>query len=245
MNSIDNNFGPIFDVKIIKKDEGFLYTNYFGLKNGFISQLSLFCKNLIIDNSQAFFALPKPGIPTFYSCRKFFGVPYGAYLYLDETTDKEFPPDSSFERFSQLLKRIEYGAEMGYNDFRANETNLICQPIKKMSNLKKALLFNIDYSFVRQRRRRNFLKLHKTLSHFNNLHLELDDQSIPLVYPLLFPEPNLKQRLIDKKIFVPIFWTEVLKRTSDASIQFQFATGIIHLPIIKGLILMKCNTLLM
>ena len=37
--SIDENFEPLFNYNTIKGNEGFLYTNYFGLKDLFISKL--------------------------------------------------------------------------------------------------------------------------------------------------------------------------------------------------------------
>ena len=36
----------------IKSNETFLYTNYFGLKDNFVNQLSENCENLIIDNTE-------------------------------------------------------------------------------------------------------------------------------------------------------------------------------------------------
>lgn len=35
---------------------------------------------IILDNTQSFFQKPISGIDTIYSCRKYFGVPDGAYL---------------------------------------------------------------------------------------------------------------------------------------------------------------------
>ncbi|MEI6057234.1 MAG: hypothetical protein WCR55_14400 [Lentisphaerota bacterium] len=55
---IDKNLEPKFNYASIKPDEGFLYINYFGLKAKFIKYLSKYCRNLIIDNSQAFFSAP-------------------------------------------------------------------------------------------------------------------------------------------------------------------------------------------
>ena len=37
-----------------------------------------------------FYAKPIHGNDTFYTCRKFFGVPDGAYLYTDKLLDEEF-----------------------------------------------------------------------------------------------------------------------------------------------------------
>ena len=48
--SINKNFEPVFNYDAIKANEGFLYTNYFGLKDTFIASLTGIYKNLIIDN---------------------------------------------------------------------------------------------------------------------------------------------------------------------------------------------------
>ena len=77
--TIDKNLDPVIDFHIAP-NECFLYTNYFGIKQQTINRLSKEIPNLIVDASQAFFSKPLSGIDTFYSCRKFFGVPDGAYL---------------------------------------------------------------------------------------------------------------------------------------------------------------------
>jgi hypothetical protein len=229
--NIDKNFEPIFDYSTIKEDEGFLYTNYFGLKDNFISSLIENCKNLIIDNSQSFFSLPPKGIPTFYSCRKFFGVPDGAYLYLDEAPILDLPLDHSETRFAHLLKRIEYGPEAGYSDFKANDSSLSGQPIKKMSELTKALLSNIDYEFVRNKRKENFLFFQEELSEYNEFEINICKESIPMIYPFLTHKIGLREWLIKNKVFVAIYWPNVIKLISSDTIEYMYATNFIHLPI--------------
>lgn len=81
--SIDFNLNPVFE-KEVKGDEVFLYTNYFGIKDATVKNLAFKLKNLIVDNAQAFFSSHIEGIDSFYSARKFFGVPDGAYLYTDK-----------------------------------------------------------------------------------------------------------------------------------------------------------------
>jgi hypothetical protein len=229
--NVDKNFEPIFDYNIIKGDEGFLYTNYFGLKDIFITELAKICKNIIIDNSQAFFSLPVKGVPTFYSCRKFFGVPDGAYLYLDGVPELDSLLDHSENRFAHLFKRIEYGAEEGYNDFKNNDNSFIGQPIKQMSKLTKALLCNIDYEFVKEKRIANFLFLHKKLLKYNELEINICKESVPMVYPFLINKTGLKQRLIENKIFVASYWSNVLKWSNKNSIEYKYSSEIIFLPI--------------
>jgi hypothetical protein len=229
--SIDENLEPIFNYDSIKKDEGFLYINYFGLKDSFILNLLVNCKNLIIDNSQAFFAFPNPGIPTFYSCRKFFGVTDGAYLYLDGANTSTLKIDVSLERVSHLLKRIEYGAESGFNDFKSNENELVGQPILSMSNLTQSILNNINYAFIKKRRRENFLFLHNHLSKLNQLEIAFADECVPMTYPFLTDRVELKQELIEGKIFVATYWANVLKWTEIKSIEHRFASAIAYLPV--------------
>jgi hypothetical protein len=229
--SIDKDFEPVFDYSILKQKEGFLYTNYFGLKDSFISELVKNCKNLIVDNSQSFFSLPEKGVPTFYSCRKFFGVPDGAYLYLDNVSNIDFPLDHSEKRFAHLLKRIEYGANVGYKDFKANDNNLTGQPIKKMSNLTKALLCNIDYEFIKKKRRENFLFLHKKISKYNKLRINMTKKSVPMVYPFLTNQSNLRQKLIENNIYTATYWSNVIKWVKKDSLEYKYTKQIVSLPI--------------
>jgi len=230
--SIDEKLEPLFNYNKIKGNEAFLYTNYFGLKDPFISTLSLNCKNLIIDNSQAFYSLPKPGIPTFYSCRKFFGVPDGAYLYLDGVSELDFPLDYSSERFKHLLKRIEFGAEAGYDDFKTNENCLIGQPIKLMSMLTQVLLCNIDYDKVVNARKQNFLFLQEHLRDSNELKLPENPDFVPMVFPYLIPQgKNLKQKLIKEGVFIATYWPNVFEWTKPENIEYKYADKIVYLPV--------------
>ena len=139
---------PEFDFSTVKDNEYFLYTNYFGLKDEFIVCLSQKCTKLIIDNSQSFYSMPLSNVPTFYTARKFFGVPDGAYLYADIPV-KDYnmlPEGKSFDRFNFLLKRVDLSAEEGYADFQLAESIINDLPIEKMSKLSDKLLSSIDYN---------------------------------------------------------------------------------------------------
>ena len=109
----------------LQDKEALLYTNYFGLKQRYVEQLAeRYSRQLIVDNTQAFYAKPVDGIDTFYTCRKFFGVPDGAYLYTDAEAEIEMEQDVSYDRMSFLLKRIDLGPEAGYADFREQSARL-------------------------------------------------------------------------------------------------------------------------
>lgn len=228
---ININFEPQFDFKKIKNGEGFLYINYFGIKDKYVDRLVFLCPNLIIDSTQSFFSKPLPRVPTFFSCRKFFGVPDGAYLYLDDVPELDFQFDHSENRLNHLFKRIEYGANAGFDDFKTNDNRLVGQPILQMSKLTKSLLINIDYELVRKKRTENFKYLHLQLSKQNVLKINTKTINGPMVYPFLSIKPGLKKKLIDNGIYVATYWPNVLEWCDEKQLEYKMTTEIIFLPI--------------
>ena len=215
----------------VKEGEALLYTNYFGLKQRYVEQLAeTIGSRLIVDNTQAFYAKPIPGIDTFYTCRKFFGVPDGAYLYCDKVLEEEIEQDYSYDRVAHLVKRIDLSAEDGFKDFRRVDDGLDNQPIRKMSKLTQRMMQGVDYESAAQRRRANFQILHKALGKKNNLKFNLEDDAVPMVYPFLVPVKGLREKLIDNKIFVARYWPNVLDWTTNDDIDYLLAYQMQPLP---------------
>lgn len=212
--------------------EALLYINYYGLKQDYIDSLAKrYGSQLIADNTQAFFARPVGGIDTFYSCRKFFGVPDGAYLYCGRSLKQDLQQDRSWERMDYLLKRIDVSTEEAYVDFCEHEEHLIGNPIRKMSNLTSRIMSSIDYQRVAQCRRNNYKLLHKTLNNKNSVSLPLLDDAVPMVYPFLTDDRNLRQRLIDSKIYVARYWPNVLDWCDVRSKEFKLTNQLLSLPV--------------
>lgn len=228
---IDNKLEPIFDYNSLNFSDYFLYTNYFGIKDKFIDRLSNIIKNLIIDNSQAFFSMPRKGVDTFYSPRKFFGVPDGGYLYTDKILDQELEIDNSSDRFGHLIGRIENGAEESYLEFKESDHKLFNQPIKQMSRITQRLLQSINYSQITEIRRRNFQYLHEDLASKNLLNFDLNSEFVPMVYPYWTNEEGLRNLLIENKIYVAQYWPNVLKWVNLGSNEFKLVSNIVHLPL--------------
>jgi hypothetical protein len=229
---IDENLEPVFDFVSLKESDYFLYINYFGLKDHTVKRLSSLIRNLIIDNSQAFFSKPIPGIDTLYSPRKFFGVPDGGYLYTNKRLDHILEQDISCDRMDHLLIRIDKSAEDGYKYFLQNNTKLINQPIKTMSKLTQSLLGNIDYKKVMAKRKVNFMFLHDTLHNKNEFKIDIPGLNSPMVYPFLCTNgTNLKTKLIDKKIFVATYWKNVLNTVDADSSETYLTENLVHLPV--------------
>lgn len=228
---VDINF-EIRDRFTLKAGEALLYVNYYGLKQRYVEQLAEeIGEQLIVDNTQAFYAKPINGIDTFYTCRKFFGVPDGAYLYTDKRLDEELEQDFSYDRMTFLNKRIDIGAEAAYADFQNLSRLLVGQPIKLMSNLTQRLMQSIDYKKVAQQRRDNYIKLHSALGKSNPLCLPLDDYAVPMVYPYLASIKSLREKLIDNKVFVARYWPNVLDWTTEKDIEYLLAYRLLPLPI--------------
>ena len=84
---IDKSYHIVEDI-VLRDNEALMYTNYWGLQDLYCKELAdRFGSRLILDYTQSFFSKPIRGIDTFYSCRKFFGVPDGGYLYTDADAD--------------------------------------------------------------------------------------------------------------------------------------------------------------
>jgi len=229
--SIDENFTPIFDFSVIGNRDVFLYTNYFGICSKQTERVVLESKNIIIDNAQSFFSKAAEGVDTFYSARKFFGVPDGSYLYTEKDMVYKLEFEDSTERFEHLIKRIENGAEAGYNAFRMNDNSFKYSSIKKMSKISRSILEGIDYEFVKERRRKNFIYLQQHLNRHNELETELGVDEVPLAYPFLTDKTGLRELLIENKVFVPVYWPHISQQTPIHSIENRYSQYIIPLPI--------------
>ena len=228
---IDTHF-EISDRFTLKADEALLYTNYFGLKQRYVEKLAEKTgTRLIVDNTQAFYAKPISGIDTFYTCRKFFGVSDGAYLYTDKLLDEEFEQDESYDRMAHLLKRIDLSAEQGFADFRKVDDGLDNQPIRRMSKLTQRIMQSIDYEAAAQKRRENYQIIHEVLGEENNLVLPLDEDAVPMVYPFLVPIKGLREKLIENKVFVARYWPNALDWTTKDDIEYLLAYQMQPLPI--------------
>lgn len=218
----------------LKPDEYLLATNYFGIKDSYIPQLSkIYGAQLIVDNAQAYYCDPIAGVKTVYSPRKFVGVPDGGIAFVSNGCDVEqFDIDYSYDRCSHLLKRYDLGASGGYADFRDNSHELVNQPIRRMSHLTASLLSNVDFSSIRQRRIENFNYLHQVLGASNLLSIpDVEGFACPMVYPYYTDNSSLKKKLIEDKVFVATYWPNVMQWCKPTDVEYKLADRILALPI--------------
>ena len=228
--SIDETFRPIFDFSIVSNQDVFVYTNYFGICDKQVFEVSQKCNNLIIDNAQAFYSSPIKGVDTFYSPRKFFGISDGAYLYTDKELVEVLETDESYRRFSHLLKRMDSSAEMGYADFVSNDKSLDNNPIRKMSNLTSRLLTSINYDEISIKRKENFNFLHAVLSQSNKLKFDINTIEVPMVYPY-WATKELREKLLEHKVYTAKYWSNVSEWVNNDCLEMKLTEEVIHLPI--------------
>jgi len=208
-----------------------LYTNYFGLKGDYVKSLSTMYLNLIVDNAQALFDEPLHNVDTFYSPRKFVGLPDGGFLYTNCIHDFDFPKAISQDRISHHITRIEQGAQKGYNDFVKNDDVLKKQAILQMSNFTKKVFHNIDFDEVKRIRKENFEYLHSELKKTNSFKFSVSNNIVPMVYPFWIKGVRLHEEFIKKKVFIATYWPNVLKDNKSSENETQFANELLPLPI--------------
>lgn len=234
-HEIGEGFELMLDPQKVGRNEAVLLTNYFGLKEVDPAHWTAAGIGLLVDNCQSFFCLATAGSTTFYSARKFFGVPDGAYLYTASAREGglSLVEDDSSGRFAHLFMRLRRSAEDGYAEFRRQEALLATLPMMAMCPLTQALLASIDYRFVRERRRRNFEQLHAALGHLNRLPVEAwyGEGRVPMVYPLLMENCGVADRLREQRVYVARYWPNVLEWAPKASWDWHLARNLLALPI--------------
>lgn len=215
-----------------KPNEVVLYCNYFGLQDHYVKEVaSRFAPQIIIDNTQAFFSRQIPGVDMFYTCRKFFGVADGAYLYTDTELEFDIPQDYSSQRMLHLIDRLDHSAEEAFSEYHIAEESLRDAGIKRMSGITEQIMKSIDYKKVIARRISNFRHVAAHLDSTNLYHINPDPDCVPMVYPYLYQSAGLKQTLIDHRIYVPTFWPNVKDWAIDGSLELFLYDKMVNIPI--------------
>lgn len=227
--NINKELLPDFD-KQLRNNEYIYIVNYFGVINNLKAlELKKEFGNIIFDNAQAFFQEPIFSIPTIYSCRKFFGVPDGAYLATNTIIKENLDIDISKDRMTHILGRYEINANEFYKDFKENDNSFKSVPLKRMSLLTKNLLKMIDYNQVKKTRNRNFMILDKIFRDNNKFGICCGEG--PYAYPLYCENGMaIKKRLVNKKIYIPTLWPNVLN-LENCPLEIDYANNILPLPV--------------
>lgn len=214
----------------IEKDVWLYLVNYYGqIDNEKIREIKKKKKNLIVDNVEAFFQLPVEGVDTIYTCRKYFGVPDGGFLYTDSVLDRSLEEDRSAERMTHLLGRFENTASGFYSIYKENESIFKDLPLRKMSRLTANIMRSYDYDQIKAIREENYNYLNENLIRYNKLIPDIPQG--PFMYPLYVSNGNeVRTELQKKKIYIPTLWPDVLNNCDETDLEYDMAKNILPLP---------------
>jgi len=233
--SIDRRFEPQLDA--VEDGEAVLVVNYYGvMSDRRMTELASRYRHCIVDASQAFFSAPVEGAMTVYSARKFVGVPDGAYV-VGDGADRfldEYEQDYSSDTAGFLFARIEYGCEgKGYEARMINEHRIDAADIRRMSRLTYRLLDAEDCKYNRRKRRENFDTARRLLDDINQLDAAMyyDDDTVPMVYPLVVEDDGLLPYLQQHKLFQGHWWSYLLDEVPPGSMEYWLSRYVIPITI--------------
>lgn len=227
---LDENLCP--KLEKIEKDAGIILVNYYGMMNERILELINHYQNIILDQTHSFFSAPvfREDIFNVYSCRKFIGVPDGGYLIGQNLRINAVELDECqiSEHFLYLVKSREQGTNSSYQE-KLKSDQFFKENFGKMSEISRCMLSTVDYSFISERRMENYNIMHGLLKEFNGL--KLGECTEPLyLYPFL-AKRNIKSKLIERKIFVPTIWRELITSEFEGTLEYELSDKTVFLPI--------------
>lgn len=213
----------------VNDDEWLYLVNYYGqIDNKKIVDIKSRNINLIVDNVEAFFQLPIEGIDTIYTCRKYFGVPDGGFLYTDTFIEREIDEDKSAGRMSHLLGRFEDDARSFYSAYKENESMFKNLPLRSMSKITENIMRSYDYDRIKAVREENYTRLHERLARYNKLSLDIPEG--PFMYPLFISNGDEVRKQLQKEyIYIPTLWPDVFDNCDELELEYDMAKNILPL----------------
>lgn len=230
--SIDENL-EICVLPELNDDEIIVYTDFFGIKSGYIDELiKVYNIQLVIDNTHSFFKQNYQSENySFTSARKYFGVPDGAFLYgPDISKGLDFERNNSISIAHNLFRLIGQ-TDQGYQEYLKYEKTLNSD-ILKISLFSEKVLLTINYSEVIKIRNENFKIYQEKFSSVNELSINKSETDC-FCYPLLLKKPIDKTKLLQGKIFIPSLWLDTNKRDLSSKYNFEckLSSELLPLPI--------------
>lgn len=215
-----------------QQEDIIILVDYFGLTaRHVLDAAAQFPGQVIVDATTALFGKSGEQFPTFYSPRKFVGVPDGgvacAPFPLEQRPEATTPVSAAS---LHLLQRIEGGVLSAAAAAQQAE-NALCGTRFAMSPLTRRLLRSINFKAVAERRLSNYRSLHRALAPLNRLKLPEHPDSPPMYYPFVCGIPGMRDDLIDAGVALPLFWEEVIDTTPAHSTENTLSRTLLPLPI--------------
>lgn len=226
---INPDFTPDFRRRL-ESGESFYIANYYGqISDEKILRFKEEYGDIIVDNAHDFYRRPISGIDTLYSCRKFFGVPDGAYISTEKSLVEELELDISKDRMTHILGSYEGKNSEYYREYKETEESFDAEELKRMSRLTRNILRAIDYEKVRTTRNKNYRQLENSLGDMNMLNLKAPDG--PFAYPLYLENgAEIRGKLAEKGIYTPLLWPNVVAERPKETIEHRYSRNILPIP---------------
>ena len=230
--NLDENLEP--GIEQLEEGAWLLYVHYFGIASDEkIERIARKYRNVIFDNTQAFYAKPvlDGTCMNVYSPRKFVGLVDGGYLVWsgNRAVSEDYPQDVSWERAAFLFKSIELGTNAAYQE-NLNSKICLADGIKRMSVLTQKMLKSLDYDDLAKRRDQNYRVLIARFRGVNQLKLPMNGYA-PFVYPLVVEDPDLRSWVVGNKIYTPQWWKYLLDEVAPDSIEAWLSRWLLPLPL--------------
>ncbi len=205
--------------------------NYYGVTGNAVCKVAEQYPKVIVDNSFAFFEKPimRDGVFNIYSCRRFFGVPDGAYLIGQRVQEMALEQDVSYASVAHLMKALEFDSSNAGHAANNRNEQRISNGRLKMSALTEKLMRSIDYATVRKRRKENYSILSRAFFE-QSLPLEINHDAVPQCFPLV-AEPQLRSALNQFDIHIPLLWRRVINAQYADTVEMNYAEHVVCLPI--------------
>lgn len=227
--NITPDFLPVIPEEYHEEDWFYLVNFYGQISKSVIKKTHKKIHNLIIDNAHNFFEKPIGDLPTIYTCRKYFGVSDGGYLYSEKKLAAELVCDYSYNRMNFVLGRFEKKASDFYEEASCNNDIFDSEPMKQMSKITKNLMCGIDYKKCKRIREHNFNYLNSKLKNINKFK---NMKTGTYMYPLYLSNgAEIRKKLQKNKIYIPTLWPDVFDNCPENSLEFDYAKNILPLPI--------------
>lgn len=212
-------------------DDLLLLVDYFGLWGNRARRAAASHPGpVVMDATMALYAPPVPGIPAFYSPRKFGGLADGGVACAPFPLVLPEDEDRSAGRSLGMLQRLELGAVGAVRAVDEAERELSV-PVRRMSPLTRRLIAGIDWRASEKKRVAHYMFLHAALKDLNRLDLPDDPPSAPFCYPLVSGVPGLRDALVEAGIALPLFWPEVIEATEACEAENRLARTLLPLPL--------------
>lgn len=231
---IDGLFQPLIDHSSVRSDDVVVWTNWLGAvpSSSKDNVLARFNGRLIIDNCHACFEPPVRGAYNVFALRKVVGLPHGAFLVADSLrmTVKDMKYETIEDGVSFLELSTVAGSDAAYHSYQTN-SHKIGSTFRRMHPIVRAAYAGVDWESIKRIRRKNVEVLRKELSVSLSAPWFDLDAGLPIWFPLYVEDEGLRERLIERRVWVPRLWKRILSMPDATELESGLAQWMLPLPI--------------